>query len=176
MKLLLLSVLLISNICCGEVAAEDFTTPYFRVGQKDPRTNTTTNKEFAQYVRLFERITEENVEDIPINFGKMQKGTKKTVIAQCNAWTAAGVIIYAEIIVKKSYWIKAPNKGREGMILHELGHCSLGRKHTEELMIYENEAIPKSIMHPYNVGDAYYYLPNRERYLKEMHEYAKEHG
>jgi len=175
MKLLLLSVLLISNVCCGEVKADDFVTPYMKATGKDPRTNMNTNKEFADYVTLFENITGEDVEDIPINFGSMEKGSNVNTVAQCRAWTAAGVILYAEVIVKESYWIKASNNSRETLILHELGHCSLARPHTKELMVYGEITVPKSLMHPFNVGEHYYYSPNRIHYLTEMNTYAKEH-
>ena len=70
------------------------------------------------------------------------------------------------IRIRQDWWQNASLLSREALILHELGHCVLGRGHNDELFPDGRE---KSLMNSYLLRDRVY-GPNREYYLKELGE------
>lgn len=56
---------------------------------------------------------------------------------------------------------------RESLLYHELGHCTLGRKHNDSLDV---NGFPASLMNSYmfNWYEAAYYSSNRASYLREL--------
>lgn len=63
------------------------------------------------------------------------------------------------IQIKRSYWVRTTEALREELIFHELGHCILGKDHTEHNGIMRSALMPNDD-----------YLANRESYLKELFE------
>ena len=55
------------------------------------------------------------------------------------------------IFVKMSYWNNAPDVKKEAMVMHELGHCSLGILNDND-EINEETGEPVSVMHNYIVN------------------------
>jgi hypothetical protein len=70
------------------------------------------------------------------------------------------------IVIDQSFWNSASNLLREMVVFHELGHCILGRGHTEGS--FQN-GICRSIMRS-GLGSCQdaYNLPNRDYYIEEL--------
>ncbi|NBO09551.1 MAG: hypothetical protein EBV30_09465 [Actinobacteria bacterium] len=69
---------------------------------------------------------------------------------------------FRRVSVDPVYWKFATEDERLGLMYHELGHCLLGRDHTEALL---PDGRPASLMHPY-LSDGW--EKDRERYLNEL--------
>lgn len=73
-----------------------------------------------------------------------------------------------EVRIDPGDWQRYP-KHREALVLHELGHCILGRSHLDDMVSKNHKSIPRSIMHSkwytYRGLFTQYY---REYYLKEL--------
>lgn len=114
------------------------------------------NQDFQNYVNLFEQETNEKV-TINIDYNKLEY----PVVGVCITYTNG----YKEIQVDRDGWIEFDENYREELILHELGHCILGRDHDNNL-ISSSLRTPKSIMYPYIFGNAYSRYKNY--YLDEL--------
>lgn len=114
--------------------------------------------EFAPYVANFEILS--------IQFARpMLVRNVSAVFVDSLPGNWVGVCRYNatnRIEVLRVWWQFALDSEREVLMLHELGHCVLGRGHTET---YTNGQ-PSSIMYP-SVLSGYQYESNREQYLQE---------
>lgn len=74
---------------------------------------------------------------------------------------------YPMIFIDKSNWDKASLLYREEIVWHEMGHCILGREHTE---LTKFDGHPTSIMYPDAsvVRDENYYLKHKQDYIEEL--------
>lgn len=125
--------------------------------------------EFAPYVAQFEQAAADTgkptvVNNLVIKFGEMPK---PGVIAVCSQKSVP------TITVSKAYWEKAKETDREILMLHELGHCILGRNHVEVIVpvtgptarVFGNRA--KSLMNPCVIPSVVYEA-FRDEYLNEL--------
>ena len=72
------------------------------------------------------------------------------------------------VVINKATWDVISDEEREELILHELGHCVLKRKHKDAT---RPDGAPESIMYPYSM------LPEEyEKYKVEYHEELFTHG
>lgn len=76
------------------------------------------------------------------------------------------------VFIDKEYWmIKSSKEERFTLIMHELGHCDLGRPHTTENKVFNingtNHVMPISIMNPY-VFPIPDYPGIKEYYMNEL--------
>jgi hypothetical protein len=68
------------------------------------------------------------------------------------------------VTVKRAYFKSAPTEVKYTLIMHELGHCVLGRSHVEG---YLQNSCPKSLMHPSdNVFGCFF--KNQDYYFREL--------
>lgn len=113
---------------------------------KDPRTFKSVNPAFKAQVDLFETLYGHRIGDIGIGFQRQDLPT----IGVCRVWDTGD----KEILIDPVYWQSSDDTERAALILHELGHCALGRRHTEEISYYDGESIkglmPISLMYPAN--------------------------
>ncbi len=152
---------------CGNVLKKDV------VNKDSKRQYASTNAAFKPYVDKFEaygkkELASDNftVSDVPINFGDTENEAFDGV---CFTYTNGD----KEIIIKKEWWDKNSETQREILILHELGHCSLGRTHDEEKAQVDGKAIPVTIMNS-TIPLSSQYKDYKEGYLSELYTHGKE--
>jgi hypothetical protein len=96
---------------------------------------------------------------------------RSTEVGRCESGFLQGRIVY----IDRNRWKSMSDSSREALMLHELGHCLLGRGHRGE-RFDEDEAtmpgLPKSLMFPYATAGTRY-LEHQEYYLDEL--FAAEH-
>lgn len=117
---------------------------------------------FGDYVTRFEAYSEQysgkriKVTDLIIEFA--DPGEKP---ANCNS----ALFKTPTIRVNKSLWQVVSPEVQEMVMLHELGHCVLGRKHFDEEVPTENR--PRSVMAS-ELVDSSVFEANRDQYLTEL--------
>lgn len=68
------------------------------------------------------------------------------------------------IYINEPKWDRLSEVGKEQLVLHELGHCLLGREHVETIM---PNGCPLSIMFPNHIADVCY-VSYYKYYIKEL--------
>lgn len=131
-RLILLTLL----VSCGSDLGDFNIVPHQE--EKDPRTITSINPEFAPYYKEFQDVCN-IVPTTPIDFKEIESPS----VGLCRMWT--GQKVYTQIEIDPSYWEKASEPHRRWLVFHELGHCLLGLEHDETM----EDGVPASIMHPY---------------------------
>jgi hypothetical protein len=116
---------------------------------------------FIKHVKVFEKHYGEEI-GIEIGFAKIP-GLRIGICYYSTFWLFA-----PRILIDKDYWDKAPEAEKEMTILHELGHCILGRAHLET----KENMFPASIMYSRSFSDWYYKL-NRDKLIKELFNLVK---
>lgn len=100
------------------------------------------------------------VSDLTIDFGTL----KSPKIGECT--TIKGVAHH--VIIDRTHWIYGLTEGkRKELIYHELGHCLLSLGHTEGMVRYQGEDIPKSIMSAVILDD-YLFTTYETYYINEL--------
>ncbi len=110
------------------------------------RQHSSTDPTFKPYITRFESHGKTHLNDpsftigdIPINFGDTENPTFQGVCFE-----------YAdgkkEIIIRKNWWNLAPEKYRESLLFHELGHCRLAREHQDEKFDHDGATHKLSLM------------------------------
>ena len=144
---ILLSTLILFTACTTDDEAEVF-----------------VNEEFQYYFDRFEQAAAErglnlDIEDLTAHI---------TIISEQNV---AGVCETAQngdrtIRVDDQFWYASDEWGREFVIFHELGHCVLGRGHTDDADAQGNcQSIMQSGLSDCNMP---YNASTREAYLDEL--------
>ena len=117
---------------------------------------------YVKYVKIFEEES--------IRFGNptlIRDLTIKTV-SNLGKGTICGVCIpltiHPRILISHKFWKNYSDPEREQLMLHEISHCVLKRKHNSKLDEY---GFPVSIMYP-NMLSIRLYTSNRSYYLKEL--------
>lgn len=112
----------------------------------DPRTFKTADPAFQEQVKLFEDLFGQSVYYVGIGF--MNQDAPQ--VGLCKVWSTG----HKEIFIDPVYWQGADENERINLIVHELGHCALGRKHKEDTFYYDGDKVksqvPVSLMFPYN--------------------------
>lgn len=170
MRILLLLLFTITS-CGTDCSLSDLLETKI-VGTVDPRDTTETNPEFLDYVEFYEALVGRKVRNIPINFGEMNGDDTSNTLGQCRKWKTCGKVKFREIVIKKSEWVKSTPHRKEVLLLHELGHCDLNRKHSEDMVELEGFKAASSIMYPYNIADFWYYEYYRYYYLEEFRNFV----
>lgn len=80
-------------------------------------------------------------------------------VAQCREYKNGAKVV----IVDKAYWNRTSEMAREAAIYHELGHCLLGREHTNVVI----NGLPGSLMNT-RIPLATVYAHNRDGYVREL--------
>jgi hypothetical protein len=68
------------------------------------------------------------------------------------------------LTVRESFFKRIPTEQKYALVIHELGHCTLGRDHVEG---YLPNGCPKSIMHPSDGLNGCFFT-NQDYYFKEL--------
>ena len=135
MKLLLLTVLLITlNSCGGFFGGDNISNP-------NPRPFHHTDAAFLEHIQEFEESGAKetgnqnfNIGDVPVIFGDTENESYKGV---CITYTDSK----KGIIIDKQWWDSATSEFQESLIFHELGHCVLGRSHKDDTQIASSSAV-----------------------------------
>lgn len=106
------------------------------------------DSEFKQYVDHFESVS-----GIGINYNILFNTLESNILGRCLRYSDGNRQIEINIVT----WKMLDKEEREELLMHELGHCSLDKRHNEEKL--ENKC-PKSIMYPYGFGYPCYTLSN----------------
>lgn len=136
----------------GEVefkTKEVIVDPVIRNGERIER-------DFIKHVEVFEKAYGDPV-GIEMTFWTMPGDT----LAVC--FYSPLFFYKPSIQVDPEYWKSASEAEKEMTILHELGHCILGRDHVEG----ETAGVPHSLMHP-NSFSTFTYRIIRKEYIKEL--------
>lgn len=98
-----------------------------------------------------------------------RNATEKTV-GQCYPFSFLADNTAKQLIkLDPSYWAEIDDATRESLVLHELGHCILGRwEHDDEMILdSDQKPYPRSLMNSINVG-SYDYLIHQQYYIDEL--------
>jgi hypothetical protein len=109
------------------------------------------------YIDRFEKECNCKV-DVQIKMGYMEY-FPGYVIGECRMYP----MVPRQIVINETTWPHMTDMEKEMLVFHELGHCYLGREHTEELK--DDSFLPKSIMYP-SVFSYPHYL--KQYYINEL--------
>lgn len=106
--------------------------------------NDKTEEVFIPYMEAFG--TECSVPYIPIRIGFGLHDEKKAGI--CMTYSKqeilARVQVYEEILINETWWQQYNEDKRKWLIFHEMGHCALGKEHSdndEDIMYWQLPAV-----------------------------------
>lgn len=121
---------------------------------------------FAKYVKAFEDASVDygdpvRVRNLVIRFGHLDNPFHSGMCVIRSGATP-------EIIINEKNWNVMSEAKREGLLMHEMGHCVLERNHDDE---EDSDGNPLSIMNPYTL-DGEYYSDNRDDLLSELFDLA----
>lgn len=112
----------------------------------DHRTFKTIDPAFDTYVKIFEELYGQPVDQVGLGFMILPSPQ----VGVCKVWSNGR----KEIFIDPQNWESADENSKTGLILHELGHCVLGRQHVDSMVFYDGNSIkgqvPVSLMYPYN--------------------------
>lgn len=122
------------------------------------------DNEFNPYLNRFKYYATKNHKDVDLDglsvyFGTFNK--KEDVIGECNYKTKT-------IRIDREAWQEGTDYFKEQLMLHELGHCILHRKHNDNLIEEENLLAPESLMKSVNVNDDKVYEDHKSYYIQEL--------
>ncbi len=117
---------------------------------------------FVQHVARFEELSSDvghavKVDDLIMHFGPMDKANQRALCRTRGSQTP-------EVIVDRNGWDQMDEMERESMVLHELGHCILRRKHMDGHL---PDGVPTSLMNPYTM-DSQTYESHEGHYRAEL--------
>lgn len=124
--------------------------------QLQPKTRTTIARDLVPLFVKFAERYQVSIGGISGDFGKLEDPK----VGLC-----ANYGTHQNITIDQEFWDRASDLQKEVLVYHELGHCALGRDHTEDLI----GSRPKSIMYP-KVLKEKYYKEFQEDYLEELGE------
>lgn len=122
----------------------------------------TIHEDFKKHVAEFQRLYKVEV-TVTIMFADFPQGE----FGLCKNYGTNNRLNI--VYIDRLFWISNDYYAQEELLFHELGHCVLGRKHLEGLMVLgEYINAPKSIMYSIPFGYLPIYVENRDFYLKEL--------
>jgi hypothetical protein len=120
---------------------------------KNPMPFNETHEDMWPYINYFEELTKQYV-FIPVNYGDTGN-----YLGVCRVKG-----LYRWVIINKFFFDTMSEESRLVLILHELGHCVLNKKHDDRLL---SDGCAYSIMNTYHIG-SYCYNLHTDHYLKEF--------
>ena len=113
-----------------------------------------SDQAFESYVKDFEWFSNMSTRHIPIYFADLQTGTAGI----CHYLKFGDMVTWGYIEVDKENWESMTELQKENLIFHELGHCVLGRGHTEWQIPNEcpSSYMYKAVMSNYCLEKYYY--------------------
>lgn len=139
---------------------------FISCGDKDPVLN--GNEELVKHVQSFKTNSSLfgknfNYPDMRIYFGKTRTKEKPNRVGYCKI-----SFPLSEIVIEKETYDSLSEADKEAIVYHELGHCVLGKGHTDDCLIEQNGTCvkPKSIMN--SIFRKNIYKPSKEYYMKEL--------
>ena len=127
-----------------------------RAGEEFELLSVEVAEECRPYFELFREVTGQSASNVSCGFAPANNFAEN-ILGYCSF--GAGWYI----LVNSDRWPSLGPGQREALLLHELGHCALGRKHND----IQVDGRPASIMATYLV-DEVNYQANRDEYLKEL--------
>lgn len=117
--------------------------------------------EFHPYVQKFEQEWGHQVTNVDIVFVAFLPGT---TAAEC--FQTIGSAYQRYVRVAKDKWTRYPPELKEILIFHELGHCSLNKKHND---YFDSSGRPLSIMNS-DISDVlpWWYGDHKKYLIKEL--------
>jgi hypothetical protein len=116
------------------------------VKKKDPRTFHGVDPVFTPYTQRFEKDLGRSIGEVSVSFGELSSDKAGICIKYDSG--------HREVVINANEWNsgRMTEWGKFNLIYHELGHCVLGREHTEEKIEYDTASgtrtAPKSFMYP----------------------------
>lgn len=99
---------------------------------------TETNPVFKPYIQEFNEYYGLPTW-VPVGFATLEEGIAGT----CWTTTVAGVVLNAYVEIDSEYWFTISELQKRHLIMHELGHCVLGR---DDIPLNSVEVCPSSFM------------------------------
>jgi hypothetical protein len=119
--------------------------------------------ELASYVEYFEDAANQYNVDLPM---------KNLFVSFVDSFPVQGWVGLCEsgnglskyVSIHRAYFKKAPSEIKYALVIHELGHCVVGKPHVEG---YLSDHCPKSVMHP---SDGLFgcFFKHQDYYFKEL--------
>ena len=101
-------------------------------------------------------FSDEEVDAVPIEFALLGSGVAGLCVVFSNG-------LDPQIMVDQEFWDSANYDDRRSVVLHELGHCVIGRDHWDT----ELSSRPESLMFP-AITDNMNYGSHEEEYQEEL--------
>lgn len=121
------------------------------------------DSELASYVQYFEDAAKTYNVDITIknlSVSFVESFPVQGWVGLCES--GKGITKYVSI--HREYFEKAPPEVKYALVIHELGHCVVGKSHVEG---YMSDNCPKSVMHPSD-GLLGCFFKHQDYYFKEL--------
>ena len=154
---------------CGFIPALD----HQEKGPEFRRQFSVSNSVFLPFINEFEENARKElgqkdfkVVNVPINFGDTEN---KEFVGVCFKYSNGE----KEILIKKEWWdgfggdSKNSLAQKRSLIFHELGHCVLNRKHTNDLVDKDDHKIKVSLMHS-SIIPGREFLEFHDEYIHEL--------
>jgi predicted SprT family Zn-dependent metalloprotease len=140
---------------CGQENAPSLTGYYRQV-----------DSELEEYVQLFEKEWGKEIDfqvkisTIPVE----NEESKKAGV--CYVWTTGKKIA----VIDTEFFATRTKNQIEQVVMHELGHCALNKKHDDTTWNFERYRFPNSVMRSYafNRSEAEQYAVHYHRYMDEL--------
>lgn len=124
------------------------------------------DKELEPYVSSFEKLWGQK-----INYKVMFVNSTTKTVGLCELWNPD----FRLVEIDRKYFKSTNESGREQLIFHELGHCSLDRRHRNNTTFIKNNLVstPASIMidRVFSKKELLYYKAYRDYYINELFNY-----
>lgn len=102
--------------------------------------NDTTDEVFVPYMEAFGEECAWPSVSIRIGFGLHDKTKAGICMTYSRQEILARVQVYEEILINEMYWQQYNEEKRKWLIFHEMGHCALGKGHSDnedDIMYYQ---------------------------------------
>lgn len=151
-------IIILSSVLISSYISEDKNKDKY--GPMEPKGSVVTDATFHEYIQEFEYHYGKSVSHVPIAFAKLPSDTAGVCFRSFSGFQVS----YAYIKIDQEYWPKMSHIQQRNLIMHELGHCVLQRKHVKSDSVLR---CPKSFMHESVMLD-YCLNKHYDEYIKEM--------
>jgi len=120
-------------------------------------------QEFSPYVQRFAKYSQQRGRAVSADISVVYGNLKGSHLGMCDE----GFLRSSHVEINREAWRTASEATREMMLFHELGHCLLGRSHSDGVAKLKSATIPSSVMATHGVSGLIY-QKFQDYYLNEL--------